>query len=383
MPVLIALVLVIICVIFFIYTRSKSNNSTIIESLGSSVKSLALDKELASLVKAHEADKIFEWIAKHLVNLESLSIQSFELNDARVIENFTPIMKRLKSLSLFEIPTDVLSAKCFKNTQLEELKVTNCKYVTENFFLHFNTLKSLTISSCRKLTFESYAHILKTNLGLKQLTIEIDIDSIRVEYLKITSLERSKDLVNFIATKLQEIEDLTMDFCCPNVYMFGDLPNLKKLKIISNELQDINKLLEKLSQKNIVEELEISGENLWVDIKCLRKMTNIKKLTLFGDGEFAEYIPTLIEPLNKLKELNIEYAFLHYELLDSLIQILKREIGERPKLQVQAGRFLGEESLLKKLLKDNKDIIEVRYRLSSSSTLHLKDRCLKFCFCYI
>ncbi|XP_063704917.1 uncharacterized protein LOC134834257 [Culicoides brevitarsis] len=336
----------------------------LVQFLGPSVKSLALDNLRCGFNKT----RVFEWIDKYLVNLESLSNQGLAFYDSEVIEKFTPIVKRLKSLSLGSFYAYVCRdamAKCFRNTKLEELEVIMSKHITVNFFQYVMNLKSLTLSSCQNLTWENYKQILKKNWGLKQLTIKVNCS----EYQMMT-LNESHFLVHFIAKNMHEIEDLTLDFFCPNVYILGDLPKLKKLKL--NEfksdqchadksvmLRDINRLLDKLSQKNIVEELDISSYDLLVDMKCLRKMTNLKKLTLYG-GEYLKEILTLIEPLDKLEELKIEFGSLDLNFLNKLVQILKAS-EERPKLQVQAYEFVDEKSLLEKLLEDNKDVIEVRF----------------------
>ncbi|XP_063706138.1 uncharacterized protein LOC134835197 [Culicoides brevitarsis] len=362
----------------------------IIKFLGPVVKSLNLGclSSYWSIKYIEDKSVIFDCINEHCVSLETFDPGYVDFKDFKAIQKFAPIVKRLKSLILNWSDFDDSLGDCLKGSSLEELRIDNNPKITENFFKNVANLKSLHITSHKNLTSDSYINILSKNLKLKKLTIFIDD----------FTFFNSEILVTFIAKNLQELEELSFDVFANNVSLLGELPNLKKLEIVQDSevfteegtlyqhliAQEMEKLLEKLSQRNIIEELYINASAEQINFDLLSNLTNLKKLSLdkcYGitkmkNPQGLENLETLtiegvenvsdllnlINPLKKLKLLDIQHNSVKFEFFNKLIQILKTT-EKRPKLKVSVKIICVDQSADKfhELLKSNQDFIDVEY----------------------
>ncbi|XP_063704997.1 uncharacterized protein LOC134834305 [Culicoides brevitarsis] len=147
----------------------------IFKFLGPEMKSLALDTGRDNLCSnLRDKSVVLDWINEHCVNLESYDHHSIDLSDLRTFQKFRPIVKRLKALSLNYVEFDDRLGECFKDAKLEALEIVYNENITEKFFKNVSTLKSLDLGGCSKLTSDSYIQILKKNLTLKKLSININ-----------------------------------------------------------------------------------------------------------------------------------------------------------------------------------------------------------------
>ncbi|XP_063705658.1 uncharacterized protein LOC134834805 [Culicoides brevitarsis] len=362
----------------------------ILEFVGPQVKILDFDW----IPSDHIEDKsiFFYCIAKHFTILENFKYFSKTNMDDKTIQKFAPIVKRLKSLTIISHQIDDNLSDCFLMSEsLEELKFESWnRKITKKFFENISNLKSLTINECWNLTSDCYVEILKNNLKLKKLKIKVN----SVDYYNYHPilLKGSHNLVNFIVNNLCEIKNLSFDVLSSNVSLLGDLPNLKILEIhqrsrnesdepwISREL---NNLLEKLTEKNIIEELYITGFNSQINVDLIGKLTSLNKLSLYGTQSLGESdliklqtleelemlaienlkkstsVFCLLEPLKNLEKLDLQDTNVTVDFFKELIPILNR-LRNRPKLNLQVNR-IHREYRAYQVFKDYKNILHVDY----------------------
>ncbi|XP_063705775.1 uncharacterized protein LOC134834900 [Culicoides brevitarsis] len=217
--------------------------------------------------------EIFDWITEFCVNLESLDLAGVDVIPK---QKFITLVRRVTSLTMRGVYFDDSLGDCFKGTSIEELKLVALRDLTEQFFIHISNLRALTICCCRTMPCDSYIQVLKKNLNLKKLEIKVSDG-----WYSPNEIKDSDKLVEYIANNLHEIEELTFDSSVSNRSLFGNLPNLKKLEIELNELDefdeldswswnqishDINKLIENLSKSNTIEILFINGYEHHIDM---------------------------------------------------------------------------------------------------------------------
>ncbi|XP_063706160.1 uncharacterized protein LOC134835220 [Culicoides brevitarsis] len=357
----------------------------VLEFLGPAVKSL----DMESFDKSYpnfEPSVILEWIDTHCVDLKRFRNSNIDLHESTAIQKFSPLVTRLKSLTLTGEICDNNLSDCFVDTSLEKLKVYSNHKITEKFFKNVSNLKCLKVRHCKNMIESSFIEVLKNNRNLKTLLV----------YIWEPTIEGNQELINFITENLHEIEDLEYYSLYINTNHLAELPNLKKLKLGQTigknrtELisEEINKLLEKLSQNNMMEELSVLGVRGRIDIGLLSKLTNLKLFSLNGGETLTNadlkklgnllnleqlILPkveslSMIRFLSKLEYLCIESAAIDVDILERTIQILRNL--ERPKLHLFVSDFYAEEQLERyhKLIKDNKNIIELSFAYSDMDT---------------
>ncbi|XP_063704202.1 uncharacterized protein LOC134833713 [Culicoides brevitarsis] len=356
----------------------KAKFMEVLQFLGPAVKSLSMRGFDESYLNV-EPSVILEWIDTHCINLETFFNSSIDLRESTAIQRFSSLVKRLKSLTLSNMCDDSLS-NCFVDTSLDKLEVIDNENVTENFFKHVSNLKSLKIFLCDKISPNSCIEVLRNNLKVQTLSV----------CFYDPTIEGNDTLLSFITSNLHEIEDLEFGSLYKNTYRLAELPKLRKMAIgqtkseVTVEItQEINSLIEKLSQKNIIEDLSINGIEGHLNMDFLCQLTNLKKLFLNGgealtDAEMKKLqklpnlesltlwevenlssILTLIKNSQKLQHFEIECNNINVEFVDQLIQLLIHE--ERPKLTfVVPFIFIGQQSERhNQLLVDNKNIINL------------------------
>ncbi|XP_063705651.1 uncharacterized protein LOC134834798 [Culicoides brevitarsis] len=355
----------------------------ILEFLGPQIKELEFSSTFHYFIE--DKSVIFDCITENFTILETFHLE-INMLDIKLIEKFAPIVKRLKSLTLGGYEIDDQLSMCFLNASLEELKIEGCnEKITKKFFENVSNLKSLTIYECSNLTSSCYIEILKHNLKLKKLTLNVNSEGYPYNHLK--NLEGSHNLVNFIVNNLQEIEELSFDIFSPNASLFADLPNLKVLNILqqsadySSISRELNKLLEKLIEKNFIEKLSITTEFYSpINLNLVNKLTNLKELSLYGTPELDENdliklqtlenlemlaienlvkttsVFCLLEPLKKLQKLKLEGSFVTPKFFRQLISLLRR-LENRPKLNLVVDRIHA--SCSYDFLRTNKDILDL------------------------
>ncbi|XP_063705350.1 uncharacterized protein LOC134834560 [Culicoides brevitarsis] len=351
----------------------------ILQFLGSTIKSLDLNGFFDIFPYFYGKSVIFQWISEHCVNLETYIHEDFDFDNIPMIQQFASVVRTLRSLTLINCSFDDSLGDCFIDAQLEELKVDGMK-ITEKFFKNVSNLISLSIRQCINMTADSHIQVLKNNL--------------KVRKLEISSICKTEELVNFIS-KLPQIEELTMNVTSVNFSAFGDLPNLKKLKlsqkyypVLDKDLVSVEmkKLIEQLKQKNIIEDLETRRMDLHehlnliseltslkelsldklnratdADVKNLQKLVNLEKLTIFS-FEKKLSVDSLIKSLKRLQHFLVGIDEIDIEYLEKLTQTLNHS-QNRPKLELHVETIhVGEQSdVLYDLLRNNKDVLKVSY----------------------
>ncbi|XP_063699570.1 uncharacterized protein LOC134830121 [Culicoides brevitarsis] len=342
------------CRFKFVNFNSKilSGNSgidcEIFEFLGPVIKKLSLDRghfteEIDNLL-------LLEKIIKFCENLESLMFLNFDLSSKSVQEKFRKIVEKLKFISFCNcIFKDDFGESFSEATTLKELSIEENHQITSKFFEKLSNLTSLSIVNCSKIKSKSLKMILKKKLTLKKLKI-----CSHKPILDRTSIE-------FIVTNAENLEELTTTANKIDLLRLVDIPNLKKLSIISvgSKINKVTSLLEKLTKKNSIEDLQIDFLHL-LHMQLASKLTNLKKLKFhywygftgddlertFSEDDWlsANDFFTMIRFLTKLEQLVVSTHFIDIGFLEKLEIFLMQTGDNRPKIEISFKKVMNNKS---------------------------------------
>ncbi|XP_063705894.1 uncharacterized protein LOC134834985 [Culicoides brevitarsis] len=316
---------------------------------------------------------VLEAMLKFCPNLENLTLYDVHLFTRDKIMKLKSVVRNLKHLCLWNCKFNDDLGECFKGaSSLESLNVrSNHVRITKKFFRNISSLKRLSIRSC--VYYSQFAQVLINNPMLEVFHTEIIYDGI----------------LNDLVRHAPGVKELELTFFsrgpCPSISCLSDLPNLKSLAIHGYRGQEVNLLLDNLSTKNIIEELTL-GYDCQPNMEAIIKLTNLKKLKLYGDElkdvvrlpdlQKEKELLNLINSLKKLKKINLRRTNVTFEFVKNLIKMLKQQAESRSKLEVKVSFVFFEDCLpeyeasvfmkdcedkLKMLLAENKQVLEFRY----------------------
>lgn len=182
------------------------------------------------------------------------------------------------------------------------LKISGNWEITGKCLTKLHNLKTLSVNCCGNLQSKPFKEALKNNKTLKKLEIR------RCDKL-------DDNVVNYIVSDVQGIEELALS----NIYAsmsnyshFADLPHLHKLSVEFHSFAPIDALLEKLSEKNILEELHYIGSSshpVTSTIEHISKITNLKTFSMAFNSNITDAELKMLQKLAQLQALSIPGAF--------------------------------------------------------------------------
>lgn len=291
------------------------NAREILMFLGPTMKSLTIDGSDFN----SSANRTIDWIARYCKNLESLDMENFILNKP-ILKKLTPVIQNLKSLSIGDSTKvgDELGI-CFNGaTKLEELKISGNWEITGKCLSKLSNLKTLSVNCCGNLQSKPFKEALKNNASLKKL--------------EICRCDKFDDnVVNFIVSDVQGIEELSLSnvyACMSDFNRFAELPHLKKLSIEFHGFAPVDSLLEKLSAKNILEELRYIGSSshpVKTTIEHISKITMLKTFSMAFNSNITDAELKMLQSLTQLESFSIPGAYnVTAEGLLSLLAVCKK-----------------------------------------------------------
>ncbi|XP_063700347.1 uncharacterized protein LOC134830715 [Culicoides brevitarsis] len=340
--------------------------------MGPNLKSVTLDSErLFDMSLA----VIFFLLDQLCPKLESLELRGFSIEFKQTSFEFSRMTKRLRSISLIGgVYRDNIGRCLGSSSQLEDLSMKDCiKY--DEFLTHFRNLKSISLVRIDYLQSEDFIEILEQNLTLK-----------KIECIQKKCID--DDVINFIVAKLKNVEDLRFQVDSDiKINLLGKLPNLKKLYLdfhpSRRQSTKMLSLLEKLRDKNNIEELHLLNFDLSEHIDSLSELTTLKILEInydlpysemkklqnlhrlecvaFNNAEFSSSaLLEFMTNMKNLKKINIPSFHIHenFAFLDRLMARL--EAFKRPK-KLEIGTYFYEELItqpeFRQLLDENRHIL--------------------------
>lgn len=286
------------------------NARDILMFLGPTMTSLTIDGSDFN----SSANRTIDWIARFCKKLESLDMENFILNKP-ILKKLTPVIQNLKSLSIGDSTKvgDELGI-CFSGaTQLEDLKISGNWEITGKCLSKLSNLKTLSVNCCGNLQSKPFKEALKNNTTLKKL--------------EIRRCDKFDDnVVKFIVSDVQGIEELSLSnvYACMSEYnRFADLPHLKKLSVEFHSFAPIDTLLEKLGEKNILEELHYIGSSSYpirTTIEHISKITNLKTFSMAFNSNITDAELKMLQNLTQLQSFSIPGA--HRVTSDGLRSLL-------------------------------------------------------------
>uniref|UniRef100_A0A336MH93 CSON001662 protein n=1 Tax=Culicoides sonorensis TaxID=179676 RepID=A0A336MH93_CULSO len=276
------------------------NARDILTFLGPIMKSLKIDG--GDFSENSNPNRTIDWIVRYCKNLESLELENFTLNRIN-LKKLTPVIQKLKSLSLGDSTkvNDELGSCLNRAEQMEELIISGNWEITGKCLTKAKNLKTLSVNCCGNLQSKPFKEALKNNLTLKKLEIR------RCDKFDDT-------VVNCIVEEIKEIEELSLSNvyqCMSNYSRFAELPHLKKLSVEFHSFASIDNLLEKLSEKSILEELNYIGSSSnAVDktIELISKITTMKNFSMAFNSNISDNDLKRLQNLAQLESLSIPGA---------------------------------------------------------------------------
>lgn len=306
---------------------------------------------------------VLEWIFQFCEKLKSLDLINFDLNPP-ILHKLRLLVQHLKHLSIrssFSIGDEL--GMCFESaTNLEELIIHQNDQITGECITKISNLKVLSVSHCQSLKCEVFKNVLKNNKNLRKL-----------EILSCHTLLHN-ELINYIVHHARHIEEISLSGfskssqIISNFSQIAELPNLKKLKIEMDKNIDVDLLLNRLSEKNILEELHFVNvksnsidlnfnfiskiSNLKVlsieesstitegDLKVLQKLLKLESFSIKGAKQFNEDgLLNLLIACKNMKHLNVSFTNVSLTFLQNLIQLWKEISRPKLELDVKYTRF--------------------------------------------
>lgn len=359
-------------------TQDTARN--ILMFVGPSVKVLKLDGNYFM----GDAVPLFGWILEFCKNLQSLNLANIKLNKSLTREALDPVIQNLKSFTISsgaDIMEDWRLRICFKGgPNLEEFKLSGSSCMGW-CLLELSSLKTLSVNGCCGLQPSAFKRALIKNTTLKKLEIA------RCDYL-------DDSVVDYIINNVTGIEELTISSDYPRMSRlsrFAELPFLKKLSVETSNVAQVDELLEKLWEKNILQHLSFftySSTNVIPKFSLICKLTNLKTLSMtctvnLTDGELkmlqrltqlqsfsipgairvtSDGVLSLLFACKNIKYLNVSWTNLDVMFLEGVIQLWKKE-EYRPKLEmvVQGTNIKKNSEHVQNLLKENHTALKLKF----------------------
>ncbi|XP_063701387.1 uncharacterized protein LOC134831562 [Culicoides brevitarsis] len=345
---------------------NEDEHISILKFLGPSLKVLNL----------HQYENLLDKVLEFCPNIEKLMIEYCQLTNWEIMRD---IVKNVKYLSLINCEFTDNLGKCFGNaSKLESLEILANEEITADFFHKIKGLKCLKVVECPCIG-DKFAQILKNNSTLEELEISTYYEKSLIDVVKhVSALKKLKIGPNFepkeqsltCLSELHELESLKLVFAVVGNVFFDE----------------INSLIDKLSTKNTIEELEILYEDK-LNMTKLARLTNLKslslkevenaeliklqslqkleKLNLFCDNLTEISVFHLIKCLRNLKEVNCFCFDVSFKFVKDLIEMLKEKAENHSKLLMKV-RFILDENLdiseLQMVLTENRKILKLHYR---------------------
>lgn len=250
----------------------------------------------------YELCKILVTIGTECGHLESLTLHSVRMNGPHQICDHPVVGLMFSKLKVFRLKdcywTGWRPMEMFhdKNSTLERLSIKDCCTYPESVYKlelkKFQALKELQLVECRKL--------------LSTVELQRCFENNNITTLSLTNVANINLFDPHIIDPLcSSIEHLTIDYHGPfDFNQLLRLTKLKKMRILSKELSDIDELISRLNPE--IEELEVSNvaitNSMLVNFNSFQRLRHLRFEKCFNSipKDFFRILPTILPNLQHL-----------------------------------------------------------------------------------
>lgn len=326
-------------------------------------------------------NRLLDIAARKCQVLESLEIDGFQLRK----ENLRKIAPLFKNLQTFITGSDTRFSEdisvCFEQANnLKHVEIFGNYDITGRCLTKLRNLETLSLNNCGNIQPKFFVQALELNRTLKKLQVQ------RCDKL-------NNIVVQTIVRDLKELQDLSISNSYNDMTNFAELGNCTKLTHLSVEFHSfatIDPFLQNLVNKNQLEHLAYMGSasvraqtvqlisqltnlkhlemsyNTIVtdeDILTLRSLTKLEHFAIPGAAMVSpESILSVLNACPNLKFLDVTQTLVDEVFVHKILEILKEEDSQRPKLKLVLYNTKVAESMLEnELVKELKDKIEISF----------------------
>lgn len=358
----------------------------ILEYIGPIVKELALDGDIFH----HNKLKVLEAVREHCDALESLELDGYNM-DAKSSEILLSTFKKLKKFETTGTTRfDDQIGMCFKEAEnLREIIIDSNEYFYGHSLSELQNLETLELNNCSNINSEALVRALKKSKStLRTLNIQ-------------RCVKLQDEVVDIVVNECKALETLLISNQYPGITKLADLgkcESLKKLIVEFHNLVSIDPLLEIVSERNQIEQLNYTGaaalrgktmeyvsnmtnlKNLHMaynsvlkdeDIVPLKSLTQLEQLSIFGASMVSgDAIFQVVTQCPNLSFLDVSKTLVDNAFVKKVID-MQIKAPQRPKLllvvySTKVDKFITEEESIKKEIKDRLTLDFTKHQLSAA-----------------
>lgn len=267
--------------------------------LGPDLKSLKID---CDDFNNNSGFRLLDFIARYCKSLENLDIDGFTINQKQ-ISRLTPMFRNLKKFSAgAKGRFNDSIGKCFEvANNIDTVTMCSNWEVTGEFLKKISNLQRLGLNRCGNVQPKFFIQALQKNRTLKALEIQC--------------CDKFDDRVlNTMVADLKELEELTISNSYEKMQhfeKFAELVSLKRLTVEFHSLTPIERLLEKLAERNQLTEFNYVGSGAGVSkrtVDLISKLTNLRVLSIAFNQLLSDVSLKGFSALSNLESLAIPGA---------------------------------------------------------------------------